>query len=233
MNQLVILWSSRPLARLPHTPRADSPRNAMFSATQVRQTPRFARFSASRRRKTSHFARHSGTQVRQTPRFAMLSARRRRKTTRLARFAAAPGPLLRVVGLRLAPDAPAALLAGPAQTTPWVQSARRAPIRGETRCFLQRRFAKQRVSRGFLQAAVAKHRVSRCFLARTLAKRRVSRCFLRATLANTRDSRGLLLIPIGPLVCSAACGGLRERCGGLRERFCCSAGWDCAATCTG
>ena len=163
----------------------------------------------------------------------MLSARRLGKHSCFARFAAASSRVLGVLGgLRRLARA----LQGLARTLllqcwlglrshPHRLSARaraRAQIRRETRCFLQRRFAKRRVSRGFLQAAVAKHRVSRCFLARTLAKRRVSRCFLRATLANTRVSRGLLLCPIGPLVCSAACGGLRERCGGLRERFCCS-----------
>ena len=85
----------------------------------------------------------------------------------------------------------------------------RAQICRETRCFLQRRFAKRRVSRGFLRAAAVKHRVSRCFLARTFTKRRVSRCFLRPALSNTRASRGFLLWPAAPSVHQAGRGGLR------------------------
>ena len=96
----------------------------------------------------------------------------------------------------------------------------------ETRCFLQRRFAKRRVSRGFLRAAAVKHRVSRCFLARTFTKRRVSRCFLRPALSNTRASRGFLLWPAAPSVHQAGRGG-------LRVGFRCRAGLVCAASCAG
>ena len=102
----------------------------------------------------------------------------------------------------------------------------RAQIRRETRCFLQRRFAKRRVSRGFLRAAAVKHRVSRCFLARAFTKRRVSRCFLRPALSNTRASRGFLLWPAAPSVHQAGRGG-------LRVGFRCRAGLVCAASCAG
>ena len=78
--------------------RADSSRNAMFSAAQIRQTTRFARFSASRRCKTSRFAMFSGPHIRQTPRFAMLSARRPAKHSCFARFAAMPGWAFGVLG---------------------------------------------------------------------------------------------------------------------------------------
>ena len=78
--------------------RADSSRNARFSAAQVRQTPRFARFSARRRRKTPRFAMFSATHISQTPRFAMLSARRLAKHACFARFAAVPGWVLDVLG---------------------------------------------------------------------------------------------------------------------------------------
>ena len=63
-----------------------------------------------------------------------------------------------------------------------------------------------------------------------LARALLLQCWLglRAHLygLSARTRLDSLLCPAGPLVCSAACGG-------LRERFCCSAGWDCAATCTG
>ena len=60
--------------RFCHT-RADSPRNAMFSAAQVRQTTRFAMFSARRLRKTTRFAMFPAERLGQTPRFATLSVR--------------------------------------------------------------------------------------------------------------------------------------------------------------
>ena len=149
--------------------RADSSRNAMFSAAQVRQTARFARFSAGRRCKTSRFAMFSGSHIHQTSRFAMLSAARLVKHARFAGFPAVAGCALGAPG---GPRRPACRL--PLQGWPGLRgqlrglSARaRAQIRRETRCFLQRRFAKRRVLRGFLRGAVAKHCVSRCFLPRT------------------------------------------------------------------
>ena len=106
--------------------RADSSRNAMFSAAQVRQTPRFARFSARRRRKTPRFAMFSATHISQTPRFAMLSARRLAKHACFARFAAGArlGP-----GCARRPAAPcasaaAAVLAGAAQPPARAQCVR-------------------------------------------------------------------------------------------------------------
>ena len=54
-NTCVLRGLLSPLGGLCHA-RADSPRNAMFSAAQVRQTTRFAMFSARRLPKTTRFA---------------------------------------------------------------------------------------------------------------------------------------------------------------------------------
>ena len=93
----VLAGSARPPVRVERA-RADSSRNAMFSAAQIRQTTRFARFSASRRCKTSRFAMFSGPHIRQTPRCAMLSAPRLAKHSCFARFAAMPGWAFGVLG---------------------------------------------------------------------------------------------------------------------------------------
>ena len=58
----VLAGSARPPVRVERA-RADSSRNAMFSAAQVRQTLRFARFSADRRCKTSRFAMFPGSSL--------------------------------------------------------------------------------------------------------------------------------------------------------------------------
>ena len=79
----------------------------------------------------------------------MLSARRRRKTTRFAKFAAAPGPLLRVIdGLRLAQTLLLRCWPGLRRAPHGFRArAARAQIRRETRGLLPRAFAKRRVSR--------------------------------------------------------------------------------------